>query len=143
MARPTILMAEPDPIQALSVRKLVLETAKFNVMTAHSPEETLELVELFPNISALVVAYDQAFNCDAIVKTIRRTLKKLPVIVVTAHVGQRCDGANHHVSSHEPERLLELARALLGDPRLNKRDVKTDGSRPRPKNPKREREPGR
>ena len=133
MARPTILMAEPDPIQALSVRKLVLETAKFNVMTAHSPGETLEIVELFPNISMLVVAYDEAFDCDAIVGSIRRNLKNIPVIVVTSHAGQRCAGANHHVSSHEPERLLELARSLLGDPRLNKRDVKTQGSKPRSK----------
>jgi hypothetical protein len=30
--RPTFLMAEPE--QALSTRKLVLETAKFNVITA-------------------------------------------------------------------------------------------------------------
>jgi len=32
--RPTFLMAEPEPEQALSTRKLVLETAKFNVITA-------------------------------------------------------------------------------------------------------------
>src|SRR4051812_48605380 len=43
MARPTLLVAEPEPEAALSVRKLVLETAKFNVLTAHSDEETVEL----------------------------------------------------------------------------------------------------
>src|SRR5437763_1250257 len=30
MPRPTVLVVEPEPHEALSVRKLVLETAKFN-----------------------------------------------------------------------------------------------------------------
>ena len=126
-------MAEPEPLQALSVRKLVLETAKFNVMTAHSPEEAVEIAELFPNISALVLVYDEAFDCARIVKTIRKKLKQLPIIAVTSYVGQRCKGADHHVSSHEPEKLLDLARSLLGDPREKESDVKKSGAKPRAK----------
>jgi hypothetical protein len=41
MPRPTILVAEEEPSQALSVRKLVFETAKFNAFTAHSTRQTL------------------------------------------------------------------------------------------------------
>ena len=55
MARPTFIMAEPEPEQALSARKLVLETAKFNVITAHSVSETRELLQQFPNASALII----------------------------------------------------------------------------------------
>ena len=36
MGRPTILIVEPEPNEALSARKLVVETAKFNVTTAYS-----------------------------------------------------------------------------------------------------------
>ena len=55
MPRPTLLIAEPDPVQALSVRKLVMETAKYNVMTAHSTREAIDIFHLFPNVSAAVL----------------------------------------------------------------------------------------
>src|SRR5690349_2301472 len=49
MRRPTLIVAEPEPGQALSTRKLVLETAKFNVLTAHSTDEALDVFQSFPN----------------------------------------------------------------------------------------------
>ena len=55
MTRPAFIVAEPEPEQALSTRKLILETFKFNVITAHSVAETLELVSLFPNVQALII----------------------------------------------------------------------------------------
>ena len=39
MRRPTFIVAEPEPDQALSSRKILLETFKFNVITAHSEPE--------------------------------------------------------------------------------------------------------
>src|SRR3954470_176535 len=48
MVRPTLLVAETEPVSALSVRKLVLETAKFNVLTAHSQEEEIEILGVAP-----------------------------------------------------------------------------------------------
>jgi CheY-like chemotaxis protein len=132
MARPTLLVIEPDPIQALSVRKLVLETAKFNVLTAHSPEEALEIAKLFPSISAMIVSHDRAFHCEALAPRLRRILKNIPIIAITAQMAQRCNGADHHVSSHEPEKLLELVRSLLGDPR-DMPSAKTEAAGPRPK----------
>src|SRR6185503_18744271 len=66
MPRPTVLVAEPEPPQSLSVRKLVLETAKFNVLTAHSTREALDIFELFPNISAAVLVGESGLDCDLI-----------------------------------------------------------------------------
>ncbi len=117
MVRPTLLVVEPEPVQALSVRKLVLETAKFNVLTAHSTAEALELMKLFPNVSAAVVALDRSLKCEEIVRSVKRELKGIPTIVVTAQISRHCPGADHHVPSHEPEMLVELVRSLLGDPR--------------------------
>ena len=37
------------------MRKLVLETAKFNVLTAHSSREALDLFHLFPNVSLVIL----------------------------------------------------------------------------------------
>ena len=53
LPRPAFLVAEPEPEQALSTRKLLLETFKFNVITAHSERETVDLLHLFPDINAL------------------------------------------------------------------------------------------
>jgi hypothetical protein len=39
MPRPTLLVAESEPVEALSVRKLVLETGEFSLLTAHSFRE--------------------------------------------------------------------------------------------------------
>ena len=55
MARATFIVAEPEPEQALSARKLVLETAKFNVITSHSVSETRELLQQFPSFGCAVL----------------------------------------------------------------------------------------
>jgi CheY-like chemotaxis protein len=122
MIRPTILVAEPEPEQALSVRKLVLETAKFNVLTAHSNAEAAEIAQMFPNISAAILVKDAEMDCETMVRNLRQTLD-IPIVAVAPQTAYKCKGADHNVSSHEPEKLLELMRSLLGDPR------KLDGSK--------------
>lgn len=115
--RPTILCAEPEPLQALSVRKLVLESAKFNVITAHSTREALEVIEAFPRISAAVLVAEENIGCEQIAEAIHKRLAKVPVVGLCPHEGIRCPGADHHVSSYNPEELVQLVRDLLGDPR--------------------------
>jgi len=122
MPRPTLLVAEPEPQQALSVRKLVLETGKFNVLTAHSSREALDLFQLFPNISAAILVGQTEIDCDDVGKRIKSATNKIPVIFLHATIGGHCASADHHLSSHEPELLLELIRSLLGDPRRTAED---------------------
>ena len=119
MPRPTLLVAEPEPLQALSVRKLVLETGKFNVLTAHSNREALELFRAFPKLNAAILVGEQGLDCNKLAKGIKSISKKLPVIYLHASVGGRCKHADHNLSSHEPEALLELVRSLFGDPRAS------------------------
>ena len=114
MHRPTIMVAEPEPSQALSVRKLVLETAKFNVLTAHSTEEATELFGLFPNIDAAVLVKGAAsLDCEHVAAHIKSVTDKVPTI------GIRCGGTDHTVQSYDPEQLLNILRGLLGDPRVS------------------------
>ena len=115
--RPTILVAEPEPLQALSARKLVLETAKFNVLTAHSTSEALEEIERFPAVSAAVLVYESSLACDQIIQSVRRKIPDLPVIVLSPLDGFKVAGADYIISSHDPEKLVVLMRKLLGDPR--------------------------
>jgi hypothetical protein len=55
MVRPCLLIVEPEPAEALSTRKLVVETGKFNVITAYSGEEALASLERFPGVDGVVV----------------------------------------------------------------------------------------
>jgi CheY-like chemotaxis protein len=122
MPRPTLLVAEPEPEQALSVRKLVLETGKFNVLTAHSSREALDIFHLFPKVSAAILVGDTEINCNDVGKHIKSATNKIPIIYLHASIGGHCASADHHLSSHEPELLLELVRSLLGDPRSTTED---------------------
>jgi CheY-like chemotaxis protein len=118
MPRPTLLVAEPEPGQALSTRKLLLETAKFNVITAHSGAEALELFDLFPRLDLIILVDDKRINCEDISRKMK-SQSKAPIVALSPFIGRSCRSADHNLSSHEPEALLELIRSLLGDPRRN------------------------
>ncbi len=126
MPRPTLLVAEPEPDQALSTRKLVLETGKFNVLTAHSTLEALDVLRQFPNISAAVLVDSKVIDCDRVAAGIRKASSKLPIIALSPHPGYSCPAADHHLSSYEPQELLDLIRSLVGDPR--RIDVQNKGN---------------
>jgi CheY-like chemotaxis protein len=116
MARPTLVVAETEPVAALSVRKLVLETAKFNVLTAHSQKEALEIFDTAPKlINALLIVSDLK-GAESLVAQFKRKCPDLPVICISPNEG-RIKGADHNVSSHDPEALIDLCRELFGDPR--------------------------
>jgi len=118
MPRPALLVAEREPLQALSTRKLVLETAKFNVLTAHSTQEALDLYRLFPHISMAVLAMDEAIDCAQIAGIIGKASNpRIPIIGLSPRESELCSFADHTLSSFDPESLVQLARALLGDPR--------------------------
>jgi CheY-like chemotaxis protein len=118
MPRPTLLVAEREPLQALSTRKLVLETAKYNVLTAHSTKEALDSLRMFPNISMAVLVTDEPIDCERIAHTVKKDLPKVPVVGLTPRPAETCKFADHTISSHEPEALVQLVRSLLGDPRV-------------------------
>jgi len=111
-------VAEPEPNESLSVRKLILETAKYNVLTAHSTQEALDLLHLFPNVNATVLVMSEAINCETIAEKVRRLTDKI-IVVMLSPVIAKCDGADFTLSSHEPEELVALMRSQLGDPRSN------------------------
>ncbi len=118
MPRPTVLVAEPEPREALSVRKLVLETAKFNVLTAHSTPEALDIFHMFPNISAAVLVGDSIIDCNAVAEQITGTVDhKVPVLFLSSPVGGMCRSADYNLDAGEPEKLLNTIRCMLGNPR--------------------------
>ena len=117
MRRPTVIVAEPEPGQALSTRKLVLETAKFNVLTAHSTDQALDTFQSFPNASCLIAVEGETVDCERILKFVRTIRDDVPLIALSPRHGFKYKSADHNLSSHDPEALVTLIRSLLGDPR--------------------------
>lgn len=116
MARPTILIVEPEPNEALSVRKLVVETAKFNVTTAYSTKEADELLRKYPRLDGIVLLADMP-GSGRTAKEAKSINPAMPVILLSANQTSRHAQADHHLSSHEPETLVNLLRSIFGDPR--------------------------
>jgi DNA-binding response OmpR family regulator len=118
--RPTFLLAEPEPDQALSVR-LVLESAKYNVLTAHSGREAIELFQTFPNVSAAVVHSEiRDVDCESVMRKIKEALPNTVTIFLSAGVASHCQAADYTISSYDPEALLNVLKRLFGDPRTEK-----------------------
>jgi DNA-binding NtrC family response regulator len=118
MSRPTFLLAEPEPVQALSARKLVLETAKFNVITAYTGRELLESLDRFPHIDAVILqsqVHDIPF--DKALDEVKKWNPQTVTVLLGATASAVSKHADHIVSSHDPEELLFLLRRLFGDPR--------------------------
>ena len=118
MARPAFIMAEVEPLEGVSARKLVLETAKFNVITAHSMNEAFTLFKTFPKADALIIHSSlPGMECDT-VATFKKLGPRTPIIVLSPSEAQQCKDADYNLPSYEPQSLLNLLRSVFGDPRL-------------------------
>lgn len=111
--RLTFLVVESEPAQGLSTRKLLLETAKHNVLTAYSPDEGVMMLNRFPRID--VAAVDGSFGdlvCTNMVKQLRDTRPDIQVVAFLPHVGARCTWADKTTDSHDPAQLLKVMEEL-------------------------------
>ena len=112
MVRPCFLVIDQECSGSISTRKLVIETAKFNVITAYSAEEAIECLRRFPAIDGAVVDSGIAgMPCGVLVRALRLIVPGLLVIGVGMNGG--CPGADHQLDSFEPERLLTLLHHLF------------------------------
>jgi response regulator RpfG family c-di-GMP phosphodiesterase len=118
MPRPTFIVAEPEPDQALSSRKILLETFKFNVITAHSEPEMFSLLDKFPNVDAVILHDDTPGSATQdMVRAIKKKLPNMQIVALSPDGGDRGRIADHVVNSHKPEELLHLLQSLFGDAR--------------------------
>lgn len=113
-------MAEIEPPEGLSARKLVLETGKFNVITAYSVEEAIETLVAFPRVDVVVLhaSVCREMDCDSVIAEFKERIPSMGFIVLSPTSSQDFKLADHTISSHEPQELLNLLRSRLGDPRL-------------------------
>jgi len=114
MVRPCFLVIDREYSGSISTRKLVIETAKFNVITAYSAREALETMTAFPRIHGVVLdAGVRDMSCCDLVAGIKALQPQLPVVVISAPGTHECEQADHMLESFEPARLLNLLQSLV------------------------------
>jgi DNA-binding response OmpR family regulator len=113
MIRPCFLVIDREFPGSISTRKLVIETAKFNVLTAYSATEALDTLRYFPNIHGIVLDADvHDIPCSKLVKDLKAINAALPIIVISGPTEEVCEGADQHLDSFDPKRLLGILQAL-------------------------------
>ena len=113
MVRPCFLVVDQEYSGNISTRKLVLESAKLNVITAYSGAEAIATLKLFPAVNGVVLdARMTDMPCPEIVAALKQLQPKLPIIVVSSPRSGPC-AADHNLDSFDPHQLLSLIERLL------------------------------
>lgn len=83
--RPIILMVEVEQPEGLSARKLVLETAGHNVITAYCEEDAVKLLRRFPNVDLAVLHTElEDSGFQSTVRRLKEVRSDLYIIAVSA-----------------------------------------------------------
>jgi DNA-binding NtrC family response regulator len=113
MIRPCFLVIDREFPGSISTRKLVIETAKFNVLTAYSGREALEVFKRFPAVDGVVLdgGIDD-ISAEDLTEELKAMQPKIPVIVIAFPGFDGCPRADFHLESFNPAKLLEILRGL-------------------------------
>ncbi|MDE1177016.1 MAG: response regulator [Edaphobacter sp.] len=111
--RPCFLVVDREFPGSISTRKLVIETAKFNVITAYSGQEALEMLGRFPAIDGVVMDGElDDIPAEYLTTELKKIDATLPVLVICAPGYEGCPSADVQLESFQPQKLLEALRKL-------------------------------
>jgi CheY-like chemotaxis protein len=111
----SFLIIESEPGQGLSTRKLLLESAKHNVITAYSGKEGIEMFKRFPNVDAICIDAElNDFAGSDVASKVRKNNPKIRIVGLSPRLAARCDWADQTIDSHDPAALLELLEEMGG-----------------------------
>ena len=103
-----VLMIEEEQPEGLSARKLVVETAKHNVITAYDGEEGIDLLKRFPNIDVVLVHARVLEEYPNVLVEVRALAPHAPIILASPGGEQTGPEVNYVVDSHQPHALITL-----------------------------------
>lgn len=111
--RPCFLVIDPEHSSSISSRKLVLETAKFNVITAYSCGEAKETLQRFPAVHGVVLnAAMKDADCAGFFEEVEAKYPDIKRILV-GHLHDDHIPADVYVETFVPVRLLDALRQLF------------------------------
>jgi hypothetical protein len=113
MIRPCYLVLDQEYPGNISTRKLVIETAKLNVITAYDPEEAIATLERFPRVDGVVFNAEQVgYSSEQMIGRLRQIVPDITVIVLQA-TSLRSNSANEfYIDSLDPKALLDCLQDL-------------------------------
>jgi DNA-binding NtrC family response regulator len=92
----------------------VIETAKFNVLTAYSAQEAVETLKTFSAIHGVVLDSDiVGMSCGELVQALKKVKAGIPIIAICGPGDNPCPSADYELESFDPRRLLVLLQSLL------------------------------
>ena len=111
--RLSFLIVESEPAQGLSTRKLLLESAKHNVVTAYSSEEGIRMFKRFSNVDAVVIDSDLKGN-ERLAIAVKEQNSKIRIVSLCPLEGEEVSWADETVNSHDPAALLKMLEEMGG-----------------------------
>ena len=109
------MIIESERTDGLSTRKLLLESAKHNVVTAYSGKEGVEMYKRFPNVDAVCIEEELPdLKSAAVAENIRKLNPKVRVIGLSPRLAALCKWADQTIDSHDPNALLEVLQEMGG-----------------------------
>ncbi|HEX4322426.1 MAG TPA: response regulator [Acidobacteriaceae bacterium] len=113
MLRPCYLVVDRETSTGISTRKLIIETAKFNVITAYSSKEAIETLRKFPALDGVVTDSGMTdMPCHELIAALKKIKPGIEIVVVCTPRQATCDAADHTLESFDPKLLLALLQKL-------------------------------
>jgi CheY-like chemotaxis protein len=113
--RLSFLIIEAERVDGLSTRKLLLESAKHNVVTAYSGKEGVEMYKRFPNVDAVCIEAELPdLKSSAVADSIRKLNPKARIVGLSPRLAAVCKWADKTIDSHDPNALLEVLEEMGG-----------------------------
>jgi CheY-like chemotaxis protein len=108
MLRPCFLVIDREFPGSISTRKLVIETAKFNVLTAYSGREALQIFKLFPAVNGIVLDGGlEDVDCNDLTREMKLLRPTVPIVVIVPPGMSECPDADFHLESFAIEKRNE------------------------------------
>lgn len=108
-----LLMIEPEQPEALSARKLVVETEKHNVLTAYDIAVGMDLLRRFPNVDAVFVHIHCLRGHPTLLKEIKSLVPGKPLVIASPSGIDIPPEADFVVDSHQPGAMVQLLSGPL------------------------------
>jgi hypothetical protein len=83
------------------------------VITAYSAQDAIEILIRFPNVDGIVLDTEvHGMPCNQLIAALLKIRSGLPVITVSPSGHDPCGSEQYHVSSFDPQDLLEQLQSI-------------------------------
>ena len=109
IVRLVVLMVEVEQPEGISSRKLILETARHNVLTAYSGDGAVNLLQRFPNVDLAIIHTElEGKEFESTVRRLKELRPNLYILAISPAESGKLEGVDAILPSYDPQELLEF-----------------------------------